>query len=478
MNNAYQHGYGLPSANGYAQPGSNGQYGNYGSVNYPNSSAMADIQSMDTRRRAIEALNDFLGDIKRRAINPNSYYDVGHRLGSGNSLPLPVGSGYNTGYNNQSNNGGSFGNFSAGSLLESFSGGGDHHMGGGTLHGGGAVSQPGYTLPNARTKNDLQDIDRFLEQLQATVYETSNQAAAAGVQQPGVHAQYSSGDYGFGNAYQSRSSNSPPNYQNTTQGASSFGAMTAASMPGITSSSSAMDTPALTPASVSSYSSSGHSPMSSHGRGSLGSMNGGPMYPSLPPVTGMSDLGSGYPTTTSAPASGLASGFEGLDGRRYSGGRLQRQAPGQDTEMADADDGSRTPKQGDEKASKGGKGSSALDPALRGDDSSDSASTPAARSESIDDRRQEDWVENIRTIESLRKWISERLTRGEFDAENTQQQTDAKNGPSTDDDDAAAQIAKLVEARMADARQEESKAAAAKEADAGDVKYPSLASTG
>merc|ERR1712072_1258023 len=100
----------MHNANGYAQPGTNGQYGNYGSVNYPNNSAMADIQSMDTRRRAIEALNDFLGDIKRRAINPNSYYDVGH------------------------------------------------HMGGGL---GGAVAQGGYQLPNARTKNDLQDIDRF-----------------------------------------------------------------------------------------------------------------------------------------------------------------------------------------------------------------------------------------------------------------------------------------------------------------------------
>ncbi|KAI6795207.1 hypothetical protein KC332_g12964 [Hortaea werneckii] len=466
--NPYQHGYGMHNANGYAQPGTNGQYGNYGSVNYPNNSAMADIQSMDTRRRAIEALNDFLGDIKRRAINPNSYYDVGHRIGSGNSLPLPIpgGNGYNTGYNNQAQGGGgSFGNFSAGSLLESL-GHGDHHMGGGL---GGAVAQGGYQLPNARTKNDLQDIDRFLEQLQATVYETSNQAAAAGIQQPGIHAQYPGGDYGLGNSYQSRSSNSPPNYQGGAQGASSFGAMTAASMPGLTSSTSAMDTPALTPASVSSYSSSGHSPMSSHGRGSLGSMNGNAMYPSLPSVTGMSDLGSGYPTTTSAPASGLASGFEGLDGRRYSGGRLQRQAPGQDTEMADAEDGSRTPKQGEQKGS--GKASSTLDPALRGEDSSENGSGHASRSESIDDRRQEDWVENIRTIESLRKWIGDRLSRGEYEAEGQSNQQ-AKEGATTDDDDdAAAQIAKLVEARMADARQQEARAAAPSQ---DDVKYPSL----
>ncbi|KAK3104292.1 hypothetical protein LTR53_018520, partial [Teratosphaeriaceae sp. CCFEE 6253] len=201
-----------------------------------------------------------------------------------------------------------------------------------------------------------------------------------------------------------------------------------------------MDTPALTPASVSSYSSSGHSPMSSHGRSSLGS--GSAMYPTLPSVTGMSDLGSGYPVTTSAPASGLASGFEGLDGRRYSGGRLQRQAPGQDTDMPDADDGAMTPKAVDSKRPKS-KGNSSIDPALRGEDSSDTASTPAARSEEAD-KRQEDWVENIRTIESLRKWISERLNRGEF--EDGEAGGQAKEGSA----DAAArhEIAQMVQARL------------------------------
>merc|ERR1711977_26748 len=274
--------------------------------------------------------------------------------------------------------------------------------------------------------------------------ESSNSAAAAGVQQPGSHAQYTNYP-GFSSQY--RNSDSPPNMQHSGS----------VSTPGIGSlsninSTSAMDTPALTPASVSSYTSAGQSPMSTHSRSSMSSAHGNAMYPSLPSVTGMSDLGSGYPTTTSAPASGLASGFEGLDGRRYSGGRLQRQAPGQDTEMADAEDGSRTPKQGEQKGS--GKASSTLDPALRGEDSSENGSGHASRSESIDDRRQEDWVENIRTIESLRKWIGDRLSRGEYEAEGQSNQQ-AKEGATTDDDDAAAQIAKLVEARMADARQQE-----------------------
>ena len=135
----------------------NTQYAGYGSVSYPNSSALADIQSMDTRRRAIEALNDFLGDIKRRAIDPSSYYDVGHRLGQSNSLPLPVGgTGYNTGYNNS----GYGHNFNTASLLESFNNG---TLGNNSGPQAG-VATHGYSLPlpNARTKNDLQDIDRFL----------------------------------------------------------------------------------------------------------------------------------------------------------------------------------------------------------------------------------------------------------------------------------------------------------------------------
>ncbi|EMD00777.1 hypothetical protein BAUCODRAFT_135551 [Baudoinia panamericana UAMH 10762] len=456
----YQHSLGSNGANAtaYTQPGGN-QYGSYGAVSYPNSAGV-DIHSLDTRRRAIEALNDFLGDIKRRALNPQQYMDVGQRLGFGNSLPLPVGGGYNTGYSNSST-GASFGNFTAASLLDSF----NHNEsmnGGGGLHG--PMTQGGYSLPlsHARTKNDLQDIDRFLEQLQQTVYETSNHAAAAGIQQPGVHAQYT-GDYGFNNQYQSRSSGSPPNFQGTTA-AGSFGGLTAASMPGMTAASStSMDTPALTPASVSSYSSSGQSPLSSHGRNSLGSMNGNAMYPSLPSVTGISDLGSGYPTTSSAPASGLASGFEGLDGRRYSGGRLQRQAPGDDTAMADADDGTRTPKQADSKRSRG-KANSSIDPALRDEESSDSASTPAA-----DEKRQEDWVENIRTIETLRKWVAERLSRGEYDEDGAADVSDSKQG-SLDEAKAQAEIAMMVQAKIAGMGAKPDSVMS----EAGDVKYPSL----
>lgn len=488
MNNPYpnyQAGM-VNGANGafHPQPAGNGQYAGYGSVSYPNNSAMADIQSMDTRRRAIEALNDFLGDIKRRAIDPSSYYDVGHRL-QGNALPLPVqsGAGYNTGYNNTGYTGG---NFTAASLLESFNHGGGMGGGGG---GQGGVATQGYSLPlpNARTKNDLQDIDRFLEQLQATVYETSkgyesgSHAAAAGIQQPGLHSQFT-GEFGIGHGGQYRSSNSPPNFQNhlSSGGMGNVGALSSASsMHNVTSSASALETPALTPSSASSYTSAGHSPMSSHSRASFGSVSGHNMYPSLPAVTGMSDIGSNYPTTTSAPASSLSSGFD-LEGRRYSGGRLQRQAPEQDTEMTDADDGSRTPKQSDAQRPKS-KGNSSIDPALRGEDAgSDSASTPAAASE-VDDKRQEEWVENIRLIEALRKWVGERLKVGDYENQEGGANGQAQEGASANVDmdmktaETAKMVAEKLRGALTEANRQEAAENAASTGDA-EVKYPNLSS--
>ena len=452
MNNpypTYQPTMGPNGANGgvYHQPANNGQYAGYGSVNYPNNSAGQDLGSLDTRRRAIEALNDFLGDIKRRAIDPGNYYDVGHRLQS-TALPLPIGgSGYNTGYNN----GGGYSNYNATSLLDSFTNGGQ--VGGGGLQGDVATQNYGLPLPNARTKNDFQEIDRFLAQLQATVYETSNHAAAAGIQQPGVHAMHT-GEFGFSNnQFQSyRPSNSP---QNSDSGMSGTAALSGVSNPGMNDPTSAFDTPALTPASVSSYNSSGQSPMSSHSRTSLG-------YPNLPSVTGISDIGAGYPTTTSAPASSLASGFEGLDGRRRSGGRLQRQAPTQDTEMRDAHDaGARTPKASDSKRPKS-KGNSSIDPALRGEDeksSSDSASTPAGI-DGAEDKRTEQWVENMRVIEALRQWVANRLNTGAYLEEDGS--GDAQEGAGSAK---SIEIAKMVEEKMADADRDE------------DVKYPTLPSS-
>ena len=59
----------------------------------PNGSSVAGIQSTESRRRAMEALEDFLGDIKRRAIDLDDY-DVALGGGQGKILPVPIESGY------------------------------------------------------------------------------------------------------------------------------------------------------------------------------------------------------------------------------------------------------------------------------------------------------------------------------------------------------------------------------------------------
>ncbi|KAK8213628.1 hypothetical protein M8818_002932 [Zalaria obscura] len=403
----------------------NNQYSGYGQVNYPQSNSLSDLQTMDTRKRAIEALNDFLGDVKRRAINPQQYYDVGQRLHSQN-LPLPVSSGfgYSTG-NNYSNSpyGGS------NNMMDSFGGSGIGN-GGGTMTQGPLSQQYSLPLSNARTKDDLVDIDRFLEQLSQTVYESSNSSAAAGIQQPGIHAQFTGAGYAGMNTSGVRSSNSPPQQlqqQNSSMGSAMGGLTSVANMAGMTSSAGAMETPALTPASVSSYASSAHSPMSSHSRSSMGSINGNSMYPSLPSVTGMSDLGAGYPSTTSAPASGLASGFDGLDGRRYSGGRLQRQAPGDrregdvDSEAMDMDsDGNRTPRPHQQQVKKEHASSSHIDPALRSSADIQTPENSTPSHDSAEDKQQEAWVENIRVIEQLRQYIRQRIEAKEYEGEDGQ----------------------------------------------------------
>lgn len=397
-------------------------YSGYGQVNYPGTS-MADQQSMETRRRAIEALNDFLGDVKRRALDPHSYYDVGQRLNS-QVLPVPVsiGAGYSIGSNgypthvgnnnNNNNNGGA--NYNATSLLESFGASASSLLNQhGSVAAHGAMTQ-NYSIPmtHARTKAELLDIDRFLEQLQATVYESSGQAAAAGVQQPGVHALAAGGYSGFHPTY--RSSHSPPQGQHSASNSGMQPLSSVAQMANMTANAqSGSDTPALTPASVSSYTSSGHSPVSSHSRASG---DGSSMYPQLPSVTGMSDMESGY---NSAPPSGLASGFEGYDSRRYSGGRLQREAPApsNNDSMDIESDGQRTPrkmsliKEALREASP-----SNVDPALRSTPPVDNQpGSGSPRSDNTDDKAQDAWVENVRVIDQLRSWVRSRLENGEFE---------------------------------------------------------------
>ncbi|KAI2792734.1 pH-response transcription factor pacC [Penicillium oxalicum] len=137
----------------------------YGNVYYALSHDSA--QAYD-RKRGYDALNEFFGDLKRRQFDPNSYAAVGQRLLGLQALQLPILNGPVPEYQPMP---------AAVPIA----------AGGGYSPGGHA---PAYHLPpmsNVRTKNDLINIDQFLEQMQNTIYESDENVAAAGVAQPGAH---------------------------------------------------------------------------------------------------------------------------------------------------------------------------------------------------------------------------------------------------------------------------------------------------
>lgn len=379
--------------NGYYAPQ---QPTSYGPVYYPVSHGgdLGQHTAYDNRKRGYEALNDFFGDAKRRSIDPTSYQQVGQRLMALQGLPL--------------NGGGISDYISTGPAMVAVDSHGGHH-------GGGHMPPHQYALPpmpNLRTKNDLMNIDQFLEQMQSTVYESSNAAAAAGVQQPGAHYTHTAVNF--------RQSHSPPQTLNNLGSLHVSSAHATAPMIATNSAqSNASGTPALTPPSSSVSYTSGHSPTSSHGMSptSRHSSTVGTGYPSLPAVT------IGYsPHSTTAPASTLGTNFDSDPRRRYSGGMLQRSANHR-SDMMDMSDGSRTPtpKEATPRPDNIIKTnlSSNIDPALGGAGvTSPALSSPGEQSESGDsarDRAEEAWIANIRVVEALRKLISDRLERKEYD---------------------------------------------------------------
>lgn len=344
-----------PTYHGGAVPQSGSAYGPvyYAVAGTQNANAEYEMR----KKAAFDALNEFFGDAKRRVIDPATYYDVGQRLAGLNSVQLPMLNGYNT------------------------SGADSHYSSHVATH---APHQPllqqpySLPLPNLRTKNDLLNIDNFLEQLQTTVYENSSHAAQAGVVPNGISVPIQGMHYG-------RTSHSPPSVHTP----SAHSAVTPSA------SSTGNETPALTPASsVLSYPSA-HSPGSVHSaqtispighRPSLGSM-----YPTLPSVSAMSDFSS-FGATSGAPASSLASAFDADGRRRYSGGTLQRAKPAAD------DDKTPTP------------------PAVKVEDMDAKSNKSRSSSTSADsDSDQEAWVENIRIIEALRALVKAKLEKGDYE---------------------------------------------------------------
>jgi hypothetical protein len=291
------------------------------------------------RKRDAESLNEFFGNMKRAQIDPRSYAQIGRSLMPvHSSLGMPAGGGLATEYMPQA----------------------PHTLGGVGGAANGPLAQHYYLppMPNLRTKEDLQQIDHMLEQMQSTIYDNSGS--------PNTH-------------YAPVDMRHSPTY--ATRPAVEGYAVTAAQVmsPLSAPTHSAGGTPAVTPPSSNMSYTSGHSPTAS----SVG----------LSPSSRHSSTSVSYPSLPSRPnlpypsAAGLGSTFAHNE-RRLSGGMLQSAAGARR-------DGDRTP------TGKGPDGAA--------------VSSPSEESEAGENESYDDWLHNVRAVEFLRGYVRNRLERREYE---------------------------------------------------------------
>ncbi|KAJ5239934.1 hypothetical protein N7468_004553 [Penicillium chermesinum] len=365
----------------------------YGNVYYALSQGPDGTSSYD-RKRGYDALNEFFGDLKRRQFDPSSYAAVGQRLLGLQALQLPILNGPVPEYQPM-----------AAPVPVAGGGGGGYSPGG--------APAPAYHLPpmsNVRSKNDLINIDQFLEQMQNTIYESDENVAAAGVAQPGAHYVHGGMNY--------RTSNSPPSQLPPSH-------VTATTSASMMPASAHSPTPALTPpSSVQSYASA-RSPMSIQS------------HRVSPPPRKRCGMPAGYATSGAAPPT--LGAYDHDDRRRYTGGTLQRARPAEretrDASMGISEDGS---KDGDRTPTK--KRSPAvsehlIDPALSVADPDQEAAqrTAQAATEVAERDVNVAWVEKVRLLENLRRLVSEMMEGGNFgESENSDQSKSRSVTPSVD----------------------------------------------
>ncbi|KAJ5960451.1 Zinc finger C2H2 [Penicillium vulpinum] len=364
----------------------------YGNVYYALSQGQDGNHPYD-RKRGYDALNEFFGDLKRRQFDPNSYTAVGQRLLGLQALQLPFLNGPVPEYQQ---------------MPASVAVGGGGGGGGGYSPGGS--QPPGYHLPpmsNVRTKNDLINIDQFLEQMQNTIYESDENVAAAGVAQPGAHYL-------------------PPSH------------VTATSAP-MSAHSPSVGTPALTPPSSAQSYTSNRSPISMHHshRVSPPHESGPGMYPRLPSATVADSMNAGYPTASgAAPPSTLSGAYDHDDRRRYTGGTLQRARPAERAVAEDRMDISQDGKYDGERTPKSAAhiSESLIDPALSGTDTDHDVvkRTAQAATEVAERDVNVAWVEKVRLLENLRRLVSELLEADSLAAGYSVQSFSASPTPGLD----------------------------------------------
>ena len=333
---------------------------------YPNAPTQTTYQDFDARKRGIDALDQFFGDIKRRQLDPVNFQNVSRRLFElqGLQLPLIVQQPVSA--------------IPAYQPVSAAGGGYDH-------------SDPiqAYSLPpmgNAKTREDLTSIDQILEQMQATIYENDSNLAQNGMQPSISYTAYSNNQ-------------SPPSA--TLPSTHAHSNLAVHNHHGSIASSADSATPGLTPPS------SAHSPMTAT---SVQSNNG--MYPTLPASTNEQ--------IAYAAANATLNMYDPEDHRRhYGGGMLQRAKPSKDAMDIDRDGSATPPAAALNKQAKGKKRAQAksnvIDPALSGDAGTPGSarSNGSASQEQAD--RERDWVANLRLIEWMRSLIKTKLEAGHFE---------------------------------------------------------------
>ena len=398
MGYGHQNHGGAPNYYGSSQH-QQGPGGGYGTVSYAVGNGAN--PSFDSGK-SIANLTSFLGDVQRGAIDMKNYSQVSNRL-----VPLQ-------------NNGvqyllGGVGDYQPASA-EAHVEGGQGGVFGPTTH---------YSLPaidNLRTKDQLLDMGRRFEQMAATVYDIAEQTAAAGTGQPGAHFVQNTMSY--------RNSLSPPGIQLPSAHESAMATVSSQR-------SNHSGTPVLSPPSSAGGYTSGHSPDSTHSNPRLSPATpNGAMYPSLP---GPSSVG--YPPSNMAPTATLGTQNENDYRPRRGGGYLQKaqplRVPRQDDHMDTSEDNATTPKETSQPRApiapmrpKANFEDANIDPALSGEEPSvapnETAETPARPSTSMDSA----WVESIRTLEALRKYIATRLANHDYEnAEEDARQGDESETP-------------------------------------------------
>lgn len=327
----------------------------------------------DSRKRQMDMVDNFLGNAKRRQVEPGSYQQISQSLlPLHGMIPMPMGPGPGSDY---------------------MGGGGGHAMHAPVGEapapsGPGPLTQNYYlpSMPNARTQKDLIQLDQILDQMQTTVYDHANQATQ-GVH--GIHIR-------DGNTFEMRTSPSPPGARGHPGDPYATGpATSAAHMASPLTAISSTGTPAVTPPSSAMSYSSGHSPSPSSSSMSPQSRHSSVTYPSLPAIS------SAFPGQSTTATLGPT--FD-MDERRYhAGGMLQRAAHAPPRSVPPMSPPAPPSKPGDTLPRPAG------------------ARSPSAESESSEsrerDRHYDQWLENMRTIERLRGYIAGRLKSGDYERE-------------------------------------------------------------